>query len=316
MSGAPSAYAAAWSLLGELLLHGLTEQTLPTVRALPELAGHLSDSFEADEAAAAHYRLLVLNLFPYASSFLSDEGLLGGAISDQLLTLYRRYDFDVSREDVAADHLGLIALFLAQLATWQHAARHGDEQWLALQREVVTTQLLPWLPAFCHAVQRQAAPFYAALVDLTLQLALSLLPAEAVVPAPDLPLPVDPLAHERSGLREIAAFLTHAAQSGLFLSRDDIGRVAHDLDLPRGFGSRADTLENTMRSAAQYNALPALVAAWQRLWQGEAAQHAALAAAHPALGAVSATWRARLAHGEAMLARIAEAAEGRGENAE
>ena len=76
---------------------------------------------------------------------------------------------------------------------------------------------------------------------------------------------------------EIAAYLAMPAYSGIYLSRDDVGRMAHSLGLPRGFGERRQLLANLMHSAVQYdqfavlmNALKKVVSDWITAYRGQA----------------------------------------------
>jgi hypothetical protein len=73
------------------------------------------------------------------------------------------------------------------------------------------------------------------------------------------PMPTDPLADERTGLRQIAEHLLTPVASGLFLARDDLARLGRAHELPRGFGSRVIQLDNLLRSAVEHQQLGVLL---------------------------------------------------------
>jgi hypothetical protein len=69
------------------------------------------------------------------------------------------------------------------------------------------------------------------------------------------------LDEQQTGIRELARYLTTPAVCGIYLSRDTLGNIAQHLQLPRGFGSRQQLLENLFHAAAQYDATADLLGA-------------------------------------------------------
>ena len=298
----------------------MTTALLPATRAVSELAGTLPEPFDAEQAAADHYDLFHLNVFPYASLFLDAAGQLGGPATDAARRLFLQagYAADTARE--SADHvghaLGLLAFLSgAEADAWEDGLADEAARMQRLQRRFFDAFLLWWLPAFAYAVRRHNHPFYTPLSDLTLDLALdhrtALGPSEEAA-EPGLPLP-DPLAlldEAKTGLKDIADYLTTPAWSGLYLSRADIGRLGRAEHLPRGFGARALMLANLLRAAADFDCLDPLltqlqdlVTAWQSYYQTLAERPV------PGLGVVTKVWLVRLDLTKRMIDRMHKASD-------
>ena len=99
-----------------------------------------------------------------------------------------------------------------------------------------------------------------------------------------LPPPPAQLEDPATGLRDIARFLLTPAYSGFFLTARDIARIGQAARLPRGFGSREQTLVNLMRTAAEYDEWPTLpeglgtlLARWTALYEQMLAEWPVLA---------------------------------------
>jgi TorA maturation chaperone TorD len=303
------ARSRTYAILGRLYRHGLDEETLPTIRAISQLAAALPDSFDVDEAAADHHHLFGFNVFPFQSIFLDPAGLLGGDISEQVLRFYREAGYGSGGESVEnPDHIGQELGFLAFLsgaeaAAWQDNLAAAAGRMAALIGDFLDRHLLLWLSPLILAIRQQAHPFYTALADLTLDVLLDHRRDLDGSPTTFSSLPAAPklLEDEKTSLRDIAAYLLSPPLSGIYLSRDDIGRLARKAGLPRGFGKRRDMLLNLLRSASQYDQfgqilalLQAVVTGWQEAyaeieWAGE--------------------WQARVRETGSMLAEMAARAE-------
>lgn len=289
------ARSRTYGLFGRFYLEGLTEDTLGLARAIPELAATLQKNIDFDELAADYQHLFGFNLYPYQSLFLDSSGLLGGEITAGVLIAYEEAGFDVGVSSESADHIGHELRLLAYLCGWEAGATDspGAGAIIARQRAFLEGHLLRWLPALVLAIRQGRMPFYASLAWLTLELAAEHWASLGHEPAVfELPEPPDLLADEQTGLKEIVAYLLTTVYSGLFLSRDDIGRLARELTVPRGFGGRGQLLLNLLRSAANYDALPAVlellgeqVAAWITGYQEMTAR--------PELRPFSGVWLAR-----------------------
>ncbi len=292
-----------YALFGRLFRDGVTAVLLPYVQAIPELAAALLDSPDFDEAAAEHYQLFGFNLFPYESIFLDGAGLLGGTVTEQVAARYRQIGYVADTAVASPDHisqeLGALAhLCQAEADAWEDDRPHVARQMQARQRTFLGEHLLRWLPPFILAVRQRERPFYTALADLTLALiaqhAADLSGFENPSPLPDTPAPFD---DERASLKEIAVHLTTPPHSGVYLSRDDVARLARRFDLPRGFGGRVQMLTNTLRTAVQYDALPDLLDGLVEWLTGWEEGYGRLTDSHPSLAPFALAWQRRAQHG-------------------
>lgn len=274
MDASPSSLAQArnkaYSLFARVYQTGLTEDLLPLIAHIPELAEAADlNNYDADKAGSEHYNLFGFNVFPYASVFLDESATLGGPVSQKVLSCYHKSGFDVSLESESPDHIAIQLQFLAHLCAIEREGLEDDPVQVVLsinqlQRRFIDEYVLTWLPAFVMAIRQQENLFYSRLVDLTLEMVLhhrealenDLLGPEAAFALPAAP---DLMADQKIGLKDIAAFLIIPAYSGLYLSRGDISRLARNHSLPRGFGSRQQMLTNLFRSAADYEHIPTLL---------------------------------------------------------
>ena len=259
----------AYSLFAQLFLSGVTEELVPYIGAVSELREMIPQPLVLDDAAAEHYRLFSLNLFPYESVFLDPAGILEGVVTDALAEAYQGMGFARPTNDVSADHIGheLAALaFLcgAEADAWADGMTMQANQIRGRQYGFLQTHVMRWWPALQWSIEAEDIPFYNRLVALTNGLLdghfAELAAAFPKTEAPDgLPTPPDLLAEEKTGLKEIAEFLVTAPYSGMFLTRGMIESLARRHELPRGFGTRSQMMTNLFRSAVQYELLPAVL---------------------------------------------------------
>jgi hypothetical protein len=134
------------------------------------------------------------------------------------------------------------------------------------QRRFLDTHLLRWLPPLVLAIKQQGDPFFSALADLTLELSASHWTeiwdeSQPHAGAPFASPQRDPprALGSDEALRGLANYLLTPVYSGFYLSRDDIGRLAREHELPRGFGRRHGMLMNLLRSAMTYESLEAIL---------------------------------------------------------
>ena len=314
-SQAALARSRAYALFSRLYRDGLTPALLPAARAVPALAEVLPEPFDADQAAADHYDLFHLNVFPYASLFLDAAGQVGGSVTDDARRRHRQAGYAAGTSGESADHVGHALGLLAFVAGAEADARHdarADEatRMQRLQRRFFDEHLLWWLPAFVHAVQQHNHPFFVLLSDLTLDLALdhraALGPSPEAARAPS-PLPAPPalLADPKTGLKDIAAYLATPAWSGLYLSRAAIVRLGRAAHLPRGFGARVQMLATLLRAAADYDHLDPLLTQLQDLVAaGQSFYEALIDRAVPGLDIIAQAWLERLGKTEKMIETV------------
>lgn len=297
---------AALRLLAHFWLEEVRPDDLPTLHALPILAEGTGDgSPEALTAlAVAYQRLFDFNLPPYESIFLDPSGMLLAPATARVQALYRqaRWQLPAGVRVGAPDHLGIELLALAALGEM------GQDD---LARRLHTHHLALWLPTLVEALpSAQPPPFYSDLGELTLHLVLESLPPDTFPlgsdPFPDLPPPSvyhDGEVADEAEMRltDIVRRLLRPREAGLYLTREELARLSHDLALPPVVGERAHMLETLLRSAGQYDLAPTL---FERLTaRVETAQgtHRGWAADYPAYEPYAAAWEQRLAATHATL---------------
>jgi TorA maturation chaperone TorD len=333
------ARSRSYALLADLFLQGLTAGTLPYLQAIPEIAAVLPPDFDQDEAAADHYQLFGFNVFPYQSIFLHPAGLLGGPITDEVVRSYNQAGFATGpagsqAADESPDHLGyelrlMTFLCAAEADAWDDGLPFVVTALAVTQRAFLDQHLLQWLPPFVLAVEQQDQPLYGRLARLTLELAAGhrqslagpIGPSAALPPERDCPFVVtalavpvpDLLADEKTGLREIAAYLLTPPHSGLYLSREDIGRLARAHHLPRGFGDRSQILLNLLRAAADYDTIGEVLADLAKLAERWTAGYGQMAESSDApastLHLVARDWQATAARTASLLEEMAREVE-------
>lgn len=141
-------------------------ELLARLAMLPPLAG-LAGTADPEQLAIAYSSLFLQMVPPYASLFLSDDGMLNADPAEEAQRAYTRAGFDVQSawRAGAADHIGVELHFLATLL----------ERDLSQALTFLSHHLLTWAPVCCLAVERaQVHPLYTALGRLTCDVLLAL----------------------------------------------------------------------------------------------------------------------------------------------
>lgn len=298
------AIARGLEQIAEWVASGLNERTRPLWEGIPDCDGLLA-GISAEQLAEAHTRLLVLEVPAYESVYRSADGLLGGDISAAVAGLRLRSGLSPVGEntDHLAHELGLLAFLVGAISD---AKRDGvsHAHILELERSLLDEHLLRWLPAWVAALASAAEVPGFFLHVSRLMLDLVLLERQHLLGEPsrwELPLRVEVLENPRAGLVDIAEHLALASQAGGYFPRSALVRIGRLLDIPAGFGSRADTLEGLFRNAAHYQLVPQLCAAleaeaagWESYWAGVPPQ-------------VCGPWLMRISDTRALLRRVAAA---------
>jgi len=267
-----------YQLFSRFFLNGVTTDLLPYIEQIPELSAISPEPFDPQEAAAIHYQVFSLDIFPFESIFRDPSGLLGGVYSSQVQERYQQAGFQQTTD---CDHIGYELAFLATLCGSEGAALEREEIAKAvrsqeLQKAFFQDHLVCWLPAFVNALAFCGQAFYAAVGQLTLDLVYDhflqlgqgyLEGFETPISSekhelldsctlPDMP---DILQDEGTDLKQISRFLVTPPFCGLYLGRTSITTMARDRQLPRGFGDRRQMLSNLLRAAGQYDAISDLL---------------------------------------------------------
>jgi TorA maturation chaperone TorD len=240
----------------------------------------------AAPTAAEHTGLFVLELSPYASVHLGQEGMLGGAAGDRIAGFWRALGLAPPAEpDHLAALLGLYAALAADEAGQAEVPRRAMRR--QARAALLHEHLLSWLDPWLAKLGEVSPPVYATWGELLGAVLRG--EAEALVSGEE-PLPahltaVAPL--EPPAVTGGAAFLDALlapARSGLVLVHTDLARAARELGLALRVAERRYVLRNLLaqdapaalgwleREARRAAQRPALVAppAVENFWQGRA----------------------------------------------
>lgn len=301
----------SYQLLSRLFLEGISAELRPYLDALPDITIPTDD---LDSLAAEHQSLFRFQLLPHEAIFLDTSGLLGGPQSERVTRLYQQNGYRVANAD---DHIGHQLGYLAFLLGAEvDALEDGRSDIVPLlhqrQRDFLGQHLLRWLPPLTIALARQPNRFYADLGALVWSLASSHASHLAVSSAaPFLPDPPTLLGEDATSLKAIANFLATPAVSGWWFGQREMAAIGRNLDLPRGFGGRIQTMMTLFRSASQFDAavdLFDLLRQQLAAWQADYAQLYANTEAGGTAAALPfiALWQARLTQSEATISAMRE----------
>ena len=295
----------AYDLLATGLTDGLRPDRVAHFRAVPALAPHIGTDPDPDGWASAHHTALSLEVPPYEGAFLSETGQLDDG--EGLRQAYARGGLSGVPEDQPPDHVGVELRFLAWLSGAEaDAILDGQEDARAqvqdLASSFIDAHLGRWLPALAVALQTSPPthPFFRELALLAAELVSS---HRAQLPGPvaawSLPPVPDLLSDPDTRLADLATTLTIPSLAGGMLSRAALAGIGRSAEVPKGFGSRALMLTNLMRSAAEYERLPEVLAGLGVVATGWSEAHAALGAT---------VWADRAQDTVGLLNRMAEQA--------
>jgi TorA maturation chaperone TorD len=233
-----------------------------------------------------HTELFLLQVYPYASIYLGEEGMLGGEARDRIAGFWRAIGATPPPEP---DHLAVMLALYAELRELELA--ESDPVRRAAQararRTYLWEHLLTWLPAYLDKVQEIAPPTYRVWASLLQEALLVEAGEEAqqpdpprwLVEAPGIPHP------DREEARAVLSGVLSPLRSGMVLARADLVRAAEALGLGLRSGERRFMLEALMGQD------PVATLKWLRqealTWAG---RHETRTAELPALGRV---WAAR-----------------------
>lgn len=290
----------SYVLLSQLFLEGITAVTLPIVQFIPELAGTLPSEFNLDKAAVTHQAIFGFNVFPYESFFLDSTGLIGGSITEGVVRSYRAAGFQEDSNATSPDHIGHELAFMAHLLSEGRA--DSDHHICAFFAQ----HLMAWLPSFVLAVRKQGHAFFTALADLTLALIADHAADLGWLNIAQVELPTAPtlLQNDKTSLKDISRFLTTPAYCGIYLGREEVARLARQLKLPRGFGSRSQMLSNLMKTAVQYEQLPIVITKIQEMLADEQQHYDDMAETYPPIAFYAKQWEERAGETAVLLSQM------------
>ncbi len=245
-----------------------------------------------------HTELFTLQLVPYASAYLGEQGKLGGEARDRIAGFWRAAGAVPPEEP---DHVTtLLAAYASLVESEEDATPEDRPAWRRLRHALFWEHLASWVFVWlARAVEVAPGPYagWASLLADTLAEE-----AERLGPPTELPLHLrvaPPVAAEEKGDAFLDALLA-PARSGLVLTRADLARAARTTGLGLRLGERRYILHNLFRQA------PTETAGWLA---DEARRQATLHAAQSAaFGPVMRHWRQRALDTAARLTEAATAA--------
>lgn len=191
--------------------------------------------------ASEYTELFVFQLYPYASVYVSAEGMLGGEARDLISGFWRALSQTPPAE---ADHLALMLALYARLC--ELAAAESDavrrQSWEHARKAFLWEHLLSWLPVYLCKLADVAVPFYRRWSEVLMKALL----AEALAVGRPEALPLHlraatTLIDPRRGVEvgEFLQSLLSPVRSGMILTRSDLSRAARHLNLGMRLGERA-----------------------------------------------------------------------------
>ncbi|HKG13906.1 MAG TPA: molecular chaperone TorD family protein [Pyrinomonadaceae bacterium] len=238
--------------------------------------------------SSAYTDTFVFQLYPYASVYLGDEGMLGGEARDRVAGFLKALGREPPHEP---DHLATMLGAYASLCESEDAAgeARAREHFRGARRAFLWEHLLSWLPVYLDKLERVAPSFYknwAGLLREALDAEVESLGAQEALPLHlrEAREVADP---RTSSSEEFLKTLLAPARSGLVLVRDDLARAARELGAGVRAGERAFALRSLVGqdAAATLSWLAAEADAWESL-------HLRRRTAH---GRVAEWWAARAA---------------------
>lgn len=229
--------------------------------------------------------VFLLQVYPYASVYLGNGGMMGGEARDRVAGFWRALGLVPPTEP---DHLSALLGLYAALVDAEE--QEPDIARALLRRSsraaLLWEHLLSWCPPYLDKVMAIATPQYRVWADLlarTLVEEARLVGAQTSLPlalreAESLPEPTD-------GSRDWVAALLAPVRSGFIVTRADLARCARALDLGLRMGERAYILRALLEQDAD-----ATVAWLADEADAAAARHGLLAST---LGDVGRFWRGR-----------------------
>jgi hypothetical protein len=215
-------------------LGALSEPPEPGRHRLADLLG-----LPAAPDAAAYTQTMVWQLYPYASVYLGDAGMLGGEARDRIAGFMRSLEITPPAEP---DHLATLLGLYADLADREQTAIGTQEQaaWRRARAAMLWEHLLTWLPAYLDEITARAPDPYPQWAKL---LGGALIREAGIVgPPADTPLALraaapipDPREHPAD---EFLDGLLAPVRSGMIVSRTVLAETARDLGLGYRLGER------------------------------------------------------------------------------
>jgi len=189
--------------------------------------------------------LFTFQLYPFASVYLGEEGMLGGEAGDRIAGFWRALGLAPPSE---ADHLSVMLAMYAELAGSEDAASDAliRTRWRSARKAFLWEHLLSWLPVYLLKMNDIAPPFYQRWGDL--------LKSALIEDADKLGMQEQVSIHLRDSIglmdprdasvEDFLQSLLSPVRSGMILVRSDLARAAKRLGLGLRIGERKFVLKS------------------------------------------------------------------------
>lgn len=281
----------------------------------------------AAPSPGVHTEILLLEVYPYASVYLGEEGMMGGEAADRIAGFWRALGATPPAEP---DHLASVCGLYASLLDAEHDPARSEgvgHPASRARRAFLWEHMAPWVPLFSAKVadvsrrtgpeadplRRWAGLLLEALEDEVRRdsagegaTARRVLPLHlrAAVGGDSAGGPALGAAGDGGafGVEELAAQMVVPVRTGIVLARSDIAAAAYSI----GVGVRAGDRRSMLRSLLEQEAAGALtwLAGEAERWR---ARHAGLV---PLLGETAEFWAGRASECSVVLAGAARGAAG------
>jgi len=240
-------------LLARLFLLELDE----TTRAELEHDARFAQALPCDltDARIEFTRLLTLSVYPYTSVFLDSPPTLNSESSAQVERFYESVGFAPASDWVygAPDALGV------ELACAASLLERGLDA-----SDFLCNFLLPWAPVCCLAIERNAhLDFYRTLARVTCDALVRA--AERINGGHWAKLRYSEVEPEEWDLNEVIDFLLAPARCGVFISKQELQRIAAAVQIPLSFGERGLMLMSLLRGGGLNDQLGAVLEGLEHL---------------------------------------------------
>ncbi len=224
------------------LIRALGALAEPPCRGSRELAEALDLGGVPEESSYSD--LFLFQLYPYASVYLGEEGMLGGEARDRIAGFWRALGFDPPAEP---DHLTVMLALYARLceAEIEGVDEAARRSWRNARKAFLWEHLLSWLPVYLAKLGEVATGPYRRWGKILAE-ALKAQGLELGVPEL-LPLHLrqaPPFADPREeGGEALLRSLLAPVRSGFILLRSDLERASRELKLGGRIGERRFVLK-------------------------------------------------------------------------
>ncbi|HEV09129.1 MAG: TorD/DmsD family molecular chaperone [Sulfurihydrogenibium sp.] len=180
-----------YSFLSRLFVEEVDEELLNKIKNTPELLELFPNTKDwelfntkplkqlIDEELNVDYTtIFILNVYPYESVFMNDEGHINPTPTNPTLQFYLEngYEVDLNKTRVLSpDHLAIelefmITLIKEQLTAYSINNQEEERKYLDLQKRFMENHILQWMPIYLLAARDMAeTPFYHDLCQTALE---------------------------------------------------------------------------------------------------------------------------------------------------